>query len=259
MVLLSYKNHTQQHRIWIRQGEEPDFLPGQNSGVKWSPYNLGHYSDAANFPNRHVHYPSQAGYIYQWGYSKTGSTPRPYHPVNPSTGKPSDWLADNSDPAYSLNNSCPSSYRVPDINDLALLLKSSNNENYSWGYYADGWFDRRLIVDALGKGAAEKSAVSLSNNNPANVAYAGKMVFDVKTNASIFFPAVGYRRDNSNASLTGELNRAGNDGMYLASTKKDIVNDDGNIYSLNFYKGGSMNSLTGWPKIYGYSIRCVRQ
>ena len=256
MVLLTYKNNTLQHRIWIRQGEGADYLPGQNSGVKWSPYNLGHYNDALNYPNRFVKYPSQAGYFYQWGYSTSQTTPRPYHPVNPSTGAPSNWMGVPSESVYALNNACPNGYVVPTTNNLAGLLNSNN----TWGYYADGWFDRRKIAGALGVKPAANSAVAFSNNNPPTVAYVGKLFFDAATNASLFFPAAGYRRhDTQNAKLAGELSNAGGDGMYMSSSSSNDQYDTVNMHSIDFYQGGNMKTLTAWPKTFGYSLRCVSQ
>ncbi len=78
--------------------------------------------------------------------------------------------------------------------------------NSIWGYYADGFFDRRAIGNPEGITATPNSAVSATTGA---VAYAGRLFFNPTTNASLFMPASSYRYFNS-----GQIFGAGGYGYY---------------------------------------------
>ena len=87
---------------------------------------------------------------------------------------------------------------------------SSNPDNSVWGYYADGFFDRREIVDANGLYAFAKSTVVFTTND---VAYICSLFFNKFSNASLAFPASGYR-----LSGNGTLYDAGYRGYSWSSS-----------------------------------------
>jgi hypothetical protein len=75
--------------------------------------------------------------------------------------------------------------------------------NMASGYYADGFFVFFQITGA-------NTAVSATAHE---VAYLGQLFFNPYNYASLFFPAAGYRNHTG-----GELNAAGNTGMYWTSS-----------------------------------------
>jgi len=282
LVLLQYKNNTLNQRIWIRQGDSDDYAPGQSSGTQWSPYNLG---NANNF----MSYPTQAGYYYQW------INAMPFNPIDPPDIEPAGWNSSLTG-TYSLGGVSPTGYTLPVGTDMDNMLNTSIVE----GYYADGFFDRRQIVSSItyigldskhgNSNLAppyDKTAVSF---NPANysdpqntsVAYMGILFFSPTNNASIFFPASGYRWGGPgpggpgspvNSDL-GELWFAGREGGYWAQTAATRAGGGGGSTtapSLSLYTDGSGISVGGyWVNIptlrsglnqgnYAYPIRCIRQ
>ena len=155
VVLLTYANNAKQQRIFIRQGEEPDFLmkPGdldgsgnsvadnRNKARKFSPYNLtadnmnaavdiSGASPASN-PGLFTAYPSQAGALFQW--AGNGSAARyAYDSYNTAaTGwntvmDPGFWsvLSDT-------HETCPPGYRRPNdgpVNNFYLPGNVSESE-----------------------------------------------------------------------------------------------------------------------------------
>ena len=143
-----------------------------------------------------------------------------------------------------------------------------NSDNSIWGYYADGFFDRRAPQTARGQAATisandEGSAVAISS---ADVAYIGKLFFNPTTNASLFFPGVGYRFWQS-----GALYDAGARARYWTSTSQSQSNSTSkNAWFLYFYSTvGSVNTYMGYDdegsklsnssKTSGGMVRCVKQ
>jgi len=239
MVLLTYKNNTLKHSIWIRQGEDPDLL--YNNTDKWSLYNSGNPAGST------VNYPTQAGYFYQWGYSTSVNTPNPVDPVNSTL---TNWTS-TLNGVYSLHGVCPNSgYDIPSRAQHQVIVNNVNASS-SWGYYADGYFDRRSIGNAPGTNSKVSSAVSTYNDQ---VAYNGRLFFNPATKASIFFPAAGYRLHSiggGNTVAGGPLNNAGGDGLYM-------IKETG-VDFWNFWVGtGNVSSISHWESTSnGYSIRCV--
>jgi len=244
MVMLSYKDNTLMQHIWIRQGEGDVSIANPNT--RFSPYNLGKTNDRNYYGNNgFVSYPTQAGYFYQW--ATPSISPVPYHPVDP-TGRPYGWQLNGS--YFSLTNACPAGYIVPSRSDFNATTLTTSNA--LWGYYADGFFDRRLIKDALGMGdPLSRSAVSTSSDS---VAYIGNLFHHPVTNATNFTPAAGYRAMGSSA---GYLRNAGHDGMYVLSNPSGISNN----WFLNFWPTNSTSTgmlISEFDKHTAYSVRCIR-
>lgn len=137
--------------------------------------------------------------------------------------------------------------------------------NLIFGYYADGFFDRRPIQN--GKMKRNDSGLTFDYTgvsiNTTEAAFRGALIFNPSTNASLFLPAAG-RRLNTN----GSLEYAGETGYYWSSsvapgwTDKDASNIErgmpyGNIWSMEF--SYSLTKPLGTANSFGYSIRCVQK
>ena len=274
------------HKIFLRQGEGDDYIPGNNSGVRWSPYNLGDVSNAADYPNRFVLFPTQAGYFYQWNnMSRT-----PFHPINPPNTTPGSWnnATGGSNGLESPPGSiCPTGYTVPFNANLSALTAQTN---WISGYYADGWFDRRAINHSVTWGAFDNGyghsyaanwwsdqAVSTYNTNYGEarnrtVAYAGTLIYSsslTNPNASIFFPTPGYRFGvdytgfgPGGSSVNGALHLAGRVGYYWSRSEDEGWGSgtDERAYALRLFNDPWHSNppyVYGLPRMSGFSIRCV--
>ena len=262
VVLLTYRNHSMSQRIFIRQGQYPDTPPGstQSSDPGWSPYNVGNINNSNSYPNFDVagcvSYPSQGGWFYQWGQN---TNPIPVHPIYPTDNIP-NWVSGGN--TYNLANVCPSGYKMPSgggpgsgavyPNDISNLMSGSTSV---WGFYADGFFDRRKLCGAIGSGGTAGTAVAVNITNYADpnnhlVAYAGALLYCNSNDKSLFFPSAGLRLGNS----YGRLNRPGDFAGFWSSTPSAAttawgwyVNNAG--ISQNHYNISRDNGL---------SIRCIR-
>ena len=244
------------HTLYLRQGEGADYAPGQTSGARWSPYNLGDVGNPGYYPDSLVHFPSQSGYMYQWAYSTTVYTPKPHHPVVPSLGAMPGWLSAGSAGIYSLDGVCPAGYAIPTGNNLggvpsgdyALLISSAPKGARAWGYYADGFFDRRsLNPEAYGNRGTAKTSVSYDNDH---VAYIGQLFFNAASNASIFFPVAGFRSFSD-----GHLDLAGGYGIYYTSSPPK----ESSAWMLELYSHVTHYANLGdCVKSEAASLRCVK-
>lgn len=223
-------------------------------------------------------YPTQAGAYFQW--ASLEQTRRAFHPVNPlaaitSWSKTSPfqyWTEGGGAPKLStIFEVCPPGYkRINDglenaaINETAAaselrqsLLQTLTNgttiytpANATYGYYADGFFDRRQIKSSPTGTAGTTVSYYPGTNNPLNakVAYTGTLLYNPTTWASTFFPATGSR-----SSADGSLIETGLYGYYWTSSSKDT-----RTYATGF-RPGSTAFLYGieFPRPTGGSIRCV--
>jgi len=198
VITLSYGNPIKTQKIFLRQGEGDDYAPGLNSSFRWSAYNLGNANNRAEFNNNgFAAYPTQIGYMYQWGHSTTDATIHPY----PAHTAPS-WAATINfvGGLYTLGSACPSGYRIPSAaatmrpapNDYFFnMIWSLNDASGMWsagnssiqGYYADGFFDRRFIT------AFSPASYIVSTNN-AEIASWGNIIVNQSSNKSLFFCGV---------------------------------------------------------------------
>lgn len=127
-----------------------------------------------------------------------------------------------------------------------------------WGYYADGFFDRRLIqnvtigIDAGAKAIVvngdDQKSTSLTGND---IGYAGGLTFNPFTFASIFHPAAGYW-------LYG-IRSIGREYHYWTTDRASSVRAGGSVPMFLIGAKSRFNlinssGLAGFPK----SIRCVR-
>ena len=254
MILLTYKNNTYSHRIWVRQGQGSDVITATTTAqtARWSPYNLSTLG-------AEVAYPTQAGHFYQWAYPTGGSNvAQHWNPI----GSVASWNSVLSS-VYALGNVCPSGYRVPsgsqaNTSQLETLLQSDVKSD--WGYYADGWFDRKHqasgfiapgdfhAITPTTPSLPENAAVSLNVND---IAYIGKLFYNETNSRSIFFPSSGYRE-----YYQGNMIAPGLAGRYWSST-----NDGSGGYAFNLFIMGTspvvISSNIGSIYPYGFNVRCV--
>jgi len=259
VVTLRYKNETITQNIYIRQGEDPDYAPGQSSGALWSVRNLG---NAKNL----MDYPTQAGYLYQW--SNTPATA--WSPVNPIIIPTPPWNNNYDMEDFSLGNSSPAGYKLPVSTDISTMLTA----NRVVGYYADGWFDRRQIGQSVTYGAVDNS-MGISTDVPpldktavsattTNVAYIGTLFFSPTNSASLFFPIAGYRfgdvYSQPGFGIIGGLAQAGSYTCYWASDSKGGPGSGsyGFPYSLGLNNTSGAGLISQDYSDYGFPVRCVK-
>ncbi len=171
-------------------------------------------------------YPSQAGALFQWA-----SDVNPCYAYHP-TATPTVWDATSASQYWSAigsaNETCPPGYRRPTdgriSTDTGYNIEDSefrqslwlnpqtqtepNIDNVIWGYYADGFFDRRQIVSA-----SYGYAVSRDGGD-SRVGYTGMLFYNPDSKASLFFPALGYRTVSGNLSADGMM------GYYWTASSK---------------------------------------
>ncbi|MDR1372815.1 MAG: hypothetical protein LBJ17_06835 [Dysgonamonadaceae bacterium] len=249
----------------------------RNKAVMFSPYNLtapglndgDHYKDVSTCGGEFVDYPTKIGAFWQWA-GASGYERRAYHPVATLNGN--DWSSSVAsgywDALSADHETCPQYWRRPNDGNTSGNNGTSNNiagsemrqslyavpkDGYnsmeetagrSFGYYADGYFDRRAIVDAVTPSAGTKSAVS---HDTKDAAYIGTLFFNTNDNRSIFFPAGGFRSSNDD----GLLDYLGNYGCYWNGSSYSQYSG----WNLQFDISGAFQSYSGYG--CGYAVRCV--
>lgn len=251
----------------------------RNFARKFSPYNL---TDAQGRPGRvgdlqgtkytFTEYPTQAGYYFQW--DKTYAWyPDGLSPVNWNRGNNSGlWESEKAK-----CETCPPGYHRPDDGSTStyvtlpkardseirqsLYLNPRNatpgsgefrvwgyedSDNSLWGYYADGFFDRRAPRESRN---AEKATVV---GNGAQLAYAGRLFYNPYTNASVFFPASGTRYDGISNIPKGNIHLSGSRAYFWTATK----------YSSSYpiYQSASpeRSILVETGNLMGMPVRCMK-
>ncbi len=270
-VLLIYTNggEIKFQRIWIRQGEGADYLiSDREKSVKFSPYNLSvpearlSEFDTQGYTQLDLHggvpaaYPSQAGAFFQFSSRNSSWMRRAFHPSNPKQ-MPS-WDSSGFEYDASTMETCPEGYRRP-TNDQAMseelgqsLLKNTGlpaqrSGNSVFGYYADGFFDRRRLdtqTNGTSNVSRSESAVAVDTKD---VAYNGTLFYSDTNNASIFFPAAGEH------DTYGRLNLAGDYGYYISSS----MNTSNSVYNFNLIFNNDISTNLSSPH-RTYSVRCVK-
>jgi len=114
--------------------------------------------------------------------------------------------------------------------------------NFVYGYYADGFFDRRTIVPSPA-GGSQLTAVATSGND---IAYAGHLFFNPTTRASLFIPAAGYRTTNGSLSGAGQMGYYWTSSANSATTAWDLHDRS----TLDAYHNVVARST-------GQSVRCI--
>jgi hypothetical protein len=272
VLLLSYANNTKQQKLFLRQGQEPDYLMMPNDPVqagsnlstrtisrKFAVYNLTATTLEAQIAVRgatFTNYPTKAGAFWRWGteydnnlariafrpwtatsnYWNEYNTPNfwntivSYTEVSPDMPvgfrRPNDGSTTSSDPC-SNSSIAYSEFRQ------SLFWKVRSGYNYSselgnsiWGYYADGFFDRRMLSN--GTGMDSNNTVVAAGG--LDIAYIGRLFFNPisgseRYHASLFFPAAGWL--GSGSGMTAFLMSTGSDGVYWSSSANHDYDNSG--------------------------------
>jgi hypothetical protein len=232
---------------------------------------------------RFVDFPTQAGAFFQWGMNVNKTYA--YHPTKP-VGTPSGWSNDyygNGVIGYwndiqAAQETCPSGWRRP--NDGAtntaqlgtgstsdytvnIIYKSEMRQSlyaapgngagttgsgWAWGYYADGYFDRRPIGISVGTNAVANTAVSV---NTKDAAYIGTLFFNsANGNRSLFAPAAGIRNPEANYVLS----YSGDTGRYWSSSAQT----NNNAWDL-YCRSSDVRQYNYGTRGCGFSVRCVQE
>ncbi len=281
VVVVAYANYTRYAYIFVRQGEAPDYVmrptDAINSGGmvsatrplarRFTPFNLTDPQKGAGRVDRGTRgygftdYPTQAGYYFQWGGTAA------WYPAGDAASwtsvAPAGYWDDSSQ-----RESCPAGYHRPgdgstssDVfvtnvpiatSELRQSLWLDPVSNFGvqprvytlWGYYADGWFDRRATTDA------DRTTVGTG----AGIAYAGRIFYNPGNFASLFFPAQGSRTYSQ-----GALSATGSSLQYWTTARS--VN--GTPPAVNYMNGTlttcSLNGTSALSQnINAMPIRCVK-
>jgi hypothetical protein len=262
--------------------------PNRPAARKFSPYNLTAQTldasvnryDEPNGPNpsRFAEYPSQAGAFFQWANATNMR-----YAWNPNSLTVAGWDEvagiSNWDLMGTNHEACPVGYHRPTdgptdrisdmtsaydmklseirqslfLSPIAGSIIPSESDNMMMGFYADGFFDRRVVTsmtsyDTSGTLSTEENSVVSATNN--QIAYRGYLVYNRSSHASLFFPAAGFRMRNTS---DGSLTRAGGTIRYWSSSL------DQNPWALYTGSPAEIPTLNASYNInMGYSVRCVK-
>jgi hypothetical protein len=276
VVELWYANHTKMQHIYLRQGEgddyvmRPDAPDFRSAARKFSPYNLTAktpnaqvaHNGIGNNPGLFVEYPSQIGAFFQWGnngaylrYAWDTHTQELSTLVSMTFAQSSWFML-----PYPWNDNyetCPDGYRRPE--DHATVANSemrqslwlhpptgdaNSRTNYIYGYYADGFYDRRTAVRLNG------TSVGIVHYQQDDAAYGGGLFYNPVTKASLFLPVSASR-----GMVYGELsNSVGHTSYYWTRTQKDVMTG----YALT--QSNENGLVMGTPNLsQANSIRCIKK
>lgn len=211
-----------------------------------------------------VQYPSQGGATFQGQASSDPWLRRAFSSV--FNGKIEDIAKYKGDEAYdaATNEICPAGYRrmqdgpvgahatqkIPGsemrqsiwLNPVAGVgTNAFDLSNSEWGYYADGFFDRREMAAKTSVVAADAAVAATTHE----AAYKGRIFFNPVNHASLFFPAAGYR-------TTTAYQKAGTAAYYWAGTTMTEKN------LACMYISNIRACPYSQDRGYSWSIRCVR-
>ena len=225
-IKVTYKNGAADDYIYCRQGEEPEGLTLGNTGDPFSVYNL--MSDGIQ-----VDYPTQGGLLSQWG------RPVAWPPIDGinTTNYPKDV-----DKTLSLDvNICPVTYAYPNQETIDALKGSLSNLSTNWGYYADGYFDRRAINTYR------------VNYNSTDIAAAGVMLYVPDMLRSVFMPTVGYREGGTTEA--GILKGKGTESGYWSEVNGTNTDNAGGMIVRST---GTLAEVGEYDKRKSYFMRCIK-
>ena len=243
-----------------------------------------YHSNYYTSPLTETGFPTTAQQFFCWnrynGYYKSGSYSSYYysyifHPTNPWTGPITPYPYTSAlTPSASYDTAiyrdgCPSGYRQPTVDQLRnslfnnipekgpdsnyAMAANAEDRNYQWGYYADGYFDRRKahsVESTTESGTVTTPPCAVGSGT--GIAYWGILFYNPATYTSLFLPATGYR-DAAN----GELRMPGLGGFLWAQDGASATSK----YGLSFsYTDGNLDCriMGGIHPARGASIRCVK-
>ena len=233
-----------------------------------------------------VQYPSQGGAFWQWAsalsprmaWSQLGTVPNPNNvwtqSASPATSGWWNALAANHEvcpPGWRRPTDGPTNATAPNATRPNIRTSEARQSLFSrpplgtqatganavYGFYADGFFDRRPRATPPNNGVAN-SAVAVGTNN---IAFRGALVFNLQTQASLFFPASGRRSASAPAQAP---QAAGNLAHFVtAGSVQGTVTTGAN---LNWANSGWLFELSStgvrpWScvRACAHSMRCVAE
>ena len=252
LIALTHKKGV--HLIYVRQGEEADYLMRptdimdayssrlRTEAVKISPYNVtvpddhkdDNYYELPLNGGVWTDYPSQGGFLF-----KGTGVCRAFCPI----GKPVANLGFDGNGA--VREVCPLGFRRPnDTGNAAITselrqsfwlhpqngVENSDFDNLARGYMADGYFDRRPMRVPNTQGRKDEGSFNVFTGMNVNgiwydiptlvgdgayTGYAGAVLYNPVTYASIFVPATGCLDNNINIL---RLRSTGSDSNIWSST-----------------------------------------
>ena len=242
IVMVKYDGLTKSHLIFLRQGEAPVAI---NGTAAFSPYNVSSTESSTIGTYEFVDFPSKAGGYKQW------STDAVVYPISSSTMTSSV----NTD---TIANVCPNGYRIPTYDDFVQLKGDSTALG---GFYADGYFDRiEFNISTFG----DESMPYVIAGTGDSTAFAGALIYNIDTYASVFFPDCGRRAYDSNSSISYNITYNGLNGWYWSTTLPEN-NSTSRPYYFNITNNNITTSTTkvaftistGYYRLDGCSVRPV--
>ena len=192
IVMVKYDGLTKSHFIFLRQGEAPVAINGTTA---FSPYNISSVQSSTIGTYEFTDYPSKAGGYKQW------STDAVVYPISGSSMTSSV----NTD---TIANVCPTGYRIPTQDDFIQLKGDSTALG---GFYADGYFDR--IAFSISTYGSQSMPYVIAGSDD-DTAYAGALIYNINTYASVFLPDCGRRAYDTQYDITYN----GLNGWYWSTT-----------------------------------------
>lgn len=228
--------------IYCRQGETEEPITGSTT-IQFAVYNTAQ-------PRTLAQYPSQVGMQYQWNRMKawdplSKTTP----PGFPLPTNPDPYKYDITVPFSPENNACPEGYLYPNqqaLNDMSQIITLFSN-SFSWGYMADGFFDRRSINPT-------DNRVEASTLDVASAGYvlrAPDLVIGGGGAPKSIFLTTGGDRDGA-----GELINIGAQGIYWSQEVDNAAT--GAIKVGIFHKNGTKTVTTPHEMWHTHSLRCIK-
>jgi hypothetical protein len=286
--MLSYRNGERKQKIYLRQGEDADYLmangdpfPGYGNyrglcamftTCNLTADRLEAYVNAGN-PSRFTDYPTQAGAFFQWSnnYQGTGFGGGQRWAWSPHTNAQQPWPASPYTSGTYLstlgsdNETCPDGYRRP--NDGSISGNEGGSSNNSemrqslFTKFLTGYNNISETGNTLrgyyADGYFDRRYISNMSvaYNTKDVAYVGRIFFNPtvgsdRFNASLFFPGAGSLLD-----ANGWLGRNGSQGQYWTST---IVTSNSSYASMLQVREDNHAALWTAHVANGNSIRCVK-
>jgi hypothetical protein len=291
VILFSYNDNTKYQKIFLRQGEDADYLFSPSDPIygswtnatrpyarKWAPYNVT--GPSLNVPitalngGIFVNYPSQAGAIFQWSSwdGRPASYRMPWDPYNTNTtvawsNSPAaanwwDLLAGIQElspvgyhrPTDGITNAAESwaNISVSEVRQSLFLSPSSVvNFNSNLPNSLYGYCADGFFDRRPIENTASKNK-SVVASGTKNIAFVGRLYFNPMSNSTHYNASLFFPTTGTRDYNSGMLTTLGSDSSYWSAS----ADDANNAIALRIHEGSSQS----WRvhKATGGSIRPVK-